>query len=143
MKVSHLGIAYGTSSVHDLNPNEVEALRILWDEGPQKPAEIQSRFGWAIENATLRSVLRGLMEKKRVVREKKGKAFYYRARVTRRGQLRRTMQRMAEVFAGGSTGDLVLELIRSETLSPGELAELQRIAAGKFAGTGDKGGDND
>lgn len=129
--------------MHDLNPNEVEALRILWDDGPQKPAEIQSRFGWSIENATLRSVLRGLVEKGHLVREKKGKAFFYRARVTRRGQLRRTMQRMAEVFAGGSTGDLVLELIRSEKLTPEELAELQRIAAGKPAGQDNDGGDND
>ncbi len=117
--------------MHDLNSNEVEALRILWDLGPQKPADIQAEFGWEIENATLRSVLRGLVEKELLVREKKGKAFYYRARVTRRSQLRRTMRRMAEVFAGGSTGDLVLELIRSEKLSAEELAELQRIAAGK------------
>ena len=116
--------------MHDLNPNEVETLRILWEQGPLKPAEIQTQFGWEIENATLRSVLRGLLEHGLLVREKKGKAFHYRARVTRRSQLRRTARRMAEVFAGGSTGDLLLELIRSEKLSPEELAELQRIAAG-------------
>ena len=93
--------------MHDLNPNEVEVLRILWDLGPRKPAEIQTAFGWKIENATLRSVLRGLIEKRLLVREKQGKAFYYRARVTRRSQLRRTARRMAEVFAGGSTAVLV------------------------------------
>lgn len=117
--------------MHDLNPNEVEALRILWDLGPSKPAEIQKEFGWSIENATLRSVLRSLVEKGLLVREKQGKAFYYRPRVTRRSQLRRTIRRMAEVFAGGSTGNLVLELIRSEKLTAEELAELQRIASGK------------
>lgn len=129
--------------MHDLNPNEVETLRILWDLGPSKPAEIQQEFGWSIENATLRSVLRGLVEKQVLVREKQGKAFYYRPRVTRRSQLRRTIRRMAEVFAGGSTGDLVLELIRSEKLTPEELAELQRIAAGKpsRSGKNDGGGD--
>jgi predicted transcriptional regulator len=117
--------------MHDLNPNEVEALRILWQIGPSKPAEIQAEFGWSIANATLRSVLRGLVEKRVLVREKQGKAFYYRPRVTRRSQLRRTIQRMAEVFSGGSTGDLMLELIRSEKLTAEELTELQRIAAGK------------
>ncbi len=41
----------------ELNENEYEVLRILWDAGELKPAEIQTEFGWEIENATLRSVL--------------------------------------------------------------------------------------
>jgi predicted transcriptional regulator len=38
------------------------------------------------------------------------------------------MERMAEIFTGGSKADLILELLRHEKLSPDELATLQKIA---------------
>ena len=112
----------------ELNENEKEALRILWENSEVKPAEIQSAFGWNIENATLRSVLRNLVDKGFVNRRKEGKAFLYRARSRRATQFSQAMQRMAEIFTGGSKADLILELLRREKLSPQDLATLQEIA---------------
>ena len=114
--------------MNELNENEKEALRVLWERGEVKPAEIQSAFGWKIENATLRSVLRNLMEKGFVNRRKEGKAFLYRARSRRASQFSQAMQRMAEIFTGGSKTDLILELLKREKLSPQDLATLQEIA---------------
>ena len=54
--------------MEDLNRNELEAMRILWEHGMMKPAEIQEEFSWPIENATLRSVHAGLIEKGHVRR---------------------------------------------------------------------------
>ena len=51
-----------THPVISLNKNELEALRILWEKGELKPADIQARFSWSIENATLRSVIVNLVE---------------------------------------------------------------------------------
>ncbi|MCZ6652583.1 MAG: BlaI/MecI/CopY family transcriptional regulator, partial [Planctomycetota bacterium] len=116
-----------------LNQNELEVMRILWQDGPLKPAEIQERFSWEIENATLRSVLRLLMDKGKVGRRKQGKAYHYRARVKRSTQLSQTARRLAFVFAGGSAGDLILELVKSEKLTPQEIDELRRVAARKTA----------
>jgi hypothetical protein len=62
-----------------LNDNELEALRILWEHGDLKPADIQDRFSWPIENATLRSVLVNLVAKKQANRRLQGKAFFYAA----------------------------------------------------------------
>ena len=90
------------SGMPDLNQNELETMRILWDTESLKPAEIQEQFAWSIENATLRAVLRNLVDKKLVTRRKSGKAFFYKAKKQRGTQFARTMQRMAEVFAGGS-----------------------------------------
>jgi predicted transcriptional regulator len=114
--------------VEHLNRNEVEALRILWEAGAQKPADIQSAFGWPIENATLRSVLRGLVEQGLITRTKHGKAYFYRAKVSRESQLRRMVRRMAEVFTGGSRADLILQMVRSEKLTLAEIEVLQRLA---------------
>lgn len=115
--------------MQDLNQNELEALRILWEHGSMKPAEIQEKFSWPIENPTLRSVLAVLIEKGHVTRRKNGRAFFYRATSNRRKGLSRMARRMAQVFAGGSTADLIAQLIRMEKLSPNDIEELRRIAA--------------
>ncbi|HXS67995.1 MAG TPA: BlaI/MecI/CopY family transcriptional regulator, partial [Candidatus Polarisedimenticolia bacterium] len=90
-----------------LNQNELEALRILWEKGELKPAEIQERFSWPIENATLRSVLVNLVEKKHITRRMQGKAFFYAAQVPKASMLQGLMRNLAEVFAGGSPKELV------------------------------------
>ena len=111
-----------------LNSNELEALRILWEEGEQKPPEIEAAFSWPIDNGTLRSVLRVLMEKDLVGRRRMGKAYYYKAKKSREGVMSRMARQMAHVFSWGSTTDLIAQLIKTEKLSPEELAEVRRIA---------------
>ncbi|MEM7476005.1 MAG: BlaI/MecI/CopY family transcriptional regulator [Planctomycetota bacterium] len=125
----------------NLNENETEALRILWECGELKPSEIEANFGWDIENATLRSVLRNLVEKELVARRKEGKAFVYRARKRKQTQFAQAMQRMAEVFTGGSKAGLIMELLRREKLSPTEVEELKRIA-GQLESESNEGNSN-
>jgi len=126
----------------ELNRNELEAMRVLWEKGTLKPAEIQEGYSWDIENATLRSVLRVLIDKGCVTRRKKGKAYYYRAKAKRHSVLRNMAGRMAHVFTGGSAADLIAQLIKSEKLSKEEIKELRRLAARKSSksGSGKRGG---
>ena len=113
-----------------LNQNELEALRILWEKGELKPAEIQSKFSWPIENATLRSVLVNLVEKKHVSRKLRGKAFFYAARVPKATLLQNSMQHLARVFAGGSHQQLVAQLVETADINPADLTLLRQTAAG-------------
>ncbi len=110
----------------DLNRNQLEALRILWDESGLKPAEIQARFSWSLNNATLRSVLRVLMRQGYVIRVKRGKAFHYQTVAPRNELLRQTALRMAEVFTNGSQGELVSAIIKHGNLSKGELKRVRK-----------------
>jgi predicted transcriptional regulator len=126
--ISHIFVAAGKMLMNELNENEREALRILWELDEAKPAEIQSQFGWDIENATLRSVLRNLIDKGFVSRRKDGKAYFYKALSRRSSLFGQAMQRMAEIFTGGSKAGLILELLRREKLSAEDLAALQEIA---------------
>jgi len=113
-----------------LNQNELEALRILWEKGTLKPAEIQARFSWPIENATLRSVLVNLVAKKHIARRRQGKAFFYAARVPKATLLQQLTQHLARVFAGGSPRALVAQLVETADLKPADLALLRQTAAG-------------
>jgi predicted transcriptional regulator len=117
-----------------LNRNELEALRILWERGEAKPADIEDAFAWDIDNGTLRSQQRVLMDKDLVIRRKMGKAYLYRAKRSREGVMARMTRQMARVFAGGSPADLIAQLIKTEKLSPGDLAELRRLAESRAPG---------
>jgi predicted transcriptional regulator len=116
-----------------LNENELEVLRILWEQGELKPAEIQARFSWSIENATLRSVLVNLVEKKHVVRRMQGKAFFYAARIPKANLLESLVQNLARVFAGGSPKELVAQLVETADIEPADLQLLREAAAGSTA----------
>src|SRR4051812_32869258 len=95
------------------NQNELEVLRVLWEHGESKPAQIQAHFSWPIENATLRSVLINLVEKRQIARRLQGKAFYYTARVPKEALLKSLARTLARVFAGGSPRELVAQLVET------------------------------
>lgn len=114
-----------------LNNNELEVLRLLWEKSPRKPPEIQEDFGWDIDNGTLRSVLSGMVDRKLLKRERDGRAYFYAPRVRRETQLKKIMGRMADVFASGSTGALLMSLVEKENLSDDELTRLKEIADGQ------------
>ncbi len=116
-----------------LNENEMEALRILWEHGESKPAEIQGKFAWPIDNGTLRSTLVNLVHKKHVTRQRDGKAFYYSARVPKATALQTLTRGLARIFAKGSTRELVAQLVDTTDITPEDLQLIRETAAGKSA----------
>jgi predicted transcriptional regulator len=112
-----------------LNDNELEALRILWEVGPLKPADIQAHFSWTIENATLRSVLVKLVKKKHITRTLQGKAFFYAARVPKATLFQTAAQTLARIFAGGSHKQLVAQLLETSDIKPSDLELLRKAAS--------------
>jgi BlaI family transcriptional regulator, penicillinase repressor len=113
-----------------IDPRELEILQILWDHGPQKPAEILDKLSTTLKNATLRWQLKTLLEKGQVTRVKKGKAYYYKAAAGRKNSFQKITRRLADVFAGGSAVALIGRMIEAEQdLSEEDIAELRRIAS--------------
>lgn len=117
-----------------LNQNELEALRILWEKGALKPAEIQSHFSWPVENATLRSVLLNLVEKGQATRKQRGKAFFYEARVKKTALLQNMLHSLARVFAAGSKQELIAQLVRTGDIKPEDLEVIRRTIAESTTG---------
>ncbi len=112
-----------------LNSNELEALRILWEQGELKPAAIQKQFSWPIENATLRSVLVKLVDEKYVARRLQGKAFLYAARLPKKTLLSSLTRHLARIFAGGSAQELVAQMVKTADIRPEDMELLRQTAA--------------
>ena len=103
-------------------------MQILWDSTePLKPAQIEERFRWPIENATLRSVLKVLLDQGEVERQKAGRAFLYSPRKKKSRALSELVSGLAEVFSAGSKTGLVAQLIQEDSLSDEEARELQML----------------
>ncbi len=115
-----------------LTEGELEVMQVLWEHGEQKPSEIQERFPRSISNMALRSVLQVLTEKGHTTRRRIGKAYYYRSRTPRDRAMKKMTQRMAQVFAEGSSFALIAKLIETEKFSEEDIRELQKIASGKI-----------
>lgn len=107
---------------------ELEIMRILWDHGEMKPADIQEHFPRKITNSSLRSYLAILLDKNHLVRRRVGKAYFYRAKTRRNSALREKLRDLTRAYCGGSVDALLCHLIRSQKLSAEDLIELKRLS---------------
>jgi len=110
---------------------ELEVMRILWEHGELKPAEIHARFPRNITNPSLRSYLAILLEKGHLVRRRVGKAYYYKAKTRRESTFRAMLRDLTRVCCDGSVQMLLCQLIRAEKLSESDLLELKRLSEGE------------
>ena len=79
-------------------PGELNVMRLLWEQGEMKPAEIQELYPDEIKNAALRSYLTILLEKGHVTRRRVGKAFYYKAVTRKQSAFKSTLNNMIETY---------------------------------------------
>jgi BlaI family penicillinase repressor len=124
-------------------PGELAVMRILWQHGELKPAEIQKEFPRQIKNPALRSYLAILVEKGHVTRRRKGKAYHYRAKTRRESTFRTMLRELVDSCFEGSTEALLCRLIQIEKLSDEELMELRRLADGEGADPASELGDSE
>lgn len=111
-----------------LTQAELKVMRLLWEHGEMKPAELQARFPEPIKNPALRSHLSTLLEKGHVTRRLVGKAFYYKPTTRRKSAFRTMLGELVDAYCGGSVENLVLNIIRSEKLSEDDLIALRKLA---------------
>jgi BlaI family transcriptional regulator, penicillinase repressor len=109
-------------------PGELKVMRLLWEHGAMKPADLQGRFPEPIKNPALRFYLKTLLEKGHVTRRKVGKAYYYKPATRPRSVFRSMLGEFVDAYCGGSIQTLVLNIIKSEKLSEDDLLELKRLA---------------
>lgn len=104
-------------------------MQVLWDaDDALKPSEIESRFSWPIENATLRSVLAVMLERGDLHREKRGKAYHYVPSKPKTAAVSDMLSGLARLFGGGSRVGLLSQLLQEDSLSEEEVRQLRELA---------------
>jgi predicted transcriptional regulator len=103
------------------------ALQVLWEQGPLTVRQLMEHLprGERQPYTTVLGLLQH-MEKAGLVRhQEEGQTYRYTAAVSRQAATRRLLRDFVARFFRGSAEALVLGLVDSEELSPGDLREIE------------------
>jgi BlaI family penicillinase repressor len=111
-----------------LTAAEAEVMNVIWDHPPTSVADIVPRLPRELAYTTVMTTVR-ILENKGFVAQcgKRGRAFLYQAAVDRDAAQGSMSQEVANRLFGGSVKSLVLNLVRDETISADDLAEVKRL----------------
>jgi predicted transcriptional regulator len=111
-----------------LTPLELRIMQVLWREGPGNVQHVQKNLpaGTELAYTTVQTMLNVLQRKGRVRRTLNGRAFDYRAVVSEEKILGQAVRDLVERMFGGSSEELVMNLVKSREIDLERLAELSR-----------------
>ncbi len=119
-----------------LTPLELEIMQVLWADGPATVAEVQPKLKGDLAYTTVQTMLNVLLKKKKVKREAEGRAYRYKAVVSRERATGSAVEDMVQRIFGGSAEALVLSLVESRKISASELERVaKRIADAERTGS--------
>jgi predicted transcriptional regulator len=113
----------------NLTPLELEIMKVLWDAGPSTVADVQALLRPELAYTTVQTMLNVLLRKRKVKRVQQGRAFQYRAAVSRELAGGNAVSDLVTRMFGGSNEALLMALIDSRQISAEELARISRRLA--------------
>jgi predicted transcriptional regulator len=115
---------------YELGNAELEVLSVLWDHGAQPVRQVMNhlhRSGRRVAYTTVQTLLTRLEQKGFVASDKSDLAYVFRAKLSRERVRRSRLKTLVRELYAGEPAALALHLIRSQRLSPGEIAELHQL----------------
>ena len=108
---------------------ELEILRVLWDRGPSTVREVHSALNAerTIGYTTILKLMQIMVEKGLVTRDESQRSHIYRARERREVTQRKLVRDLLARAFGGSTDQLVLQVLSAKKATPVEIASLRRL----------------
>jgi predicted transcriptional regulator len=115
-----------------MTPLELKIMQVLWRLGPCQVQAVQQELEGELAYTTVQTMLNVLERKGRVTRRLSGRAYEYRAAVTKEKTLGTAVTDLVDRMFGGSPEELVMSLVKSRQLDAGRLAKLAaRVDAAK------------
>ena len=122
-----------------LTPLELEIMQVLWStdgEAGCTVSDVQPKLRAELAYTTVQTMLNVLLRKGKVVREQDGRAFRYRAAVSRQRASGGALQDLLRRMFGGSPEAMLMAMVDSQQITAEELervakrlAEAERAAA--------------
>ena len=111
-----------------LTPLELQIMKALWESGPGNVQAVQEKLpGERLAYTTVQTMLNILQRKGKVKRRLVGKAYEYRAVLSREKALREALGDLLDRMFGGSVEDMLMTLVKSRQLDGDKLAQLQQL----------------
>jgi predicted transcriptional regulator len=125
-----------TSKLSNLTPLELEIMQVLWTDGPGTVSEVQPKLAGELAYTTVQTMLNVLLRKKKVARVREGRAFRYRAAVSRERAVGSALGDMVRRMFGGSSEALLMAMVDTRQISVAEIARVSRKLAEMEADAG-------
>jgi predicted transcriptional regulator len=119
-----------TKTNQGLTPLELEIMQVLWEAGPCTVSEVQPKLKAELAYTTVQTMLNVLLRKSKVKRVQEGRAFRYRAAVSRERATGSALNDMVKRMFGGSSEALLMAMVDARQISAEELERVgKRLAA--------------
>jgi len=105
---------------------ELKIMQVIWRCRGGTVTAVQAELEPALAYTTVQTMLNILERKGKLKRELQGRAFVYNARVTEDKALRQGLRDLIDRMFGGSSEDLVMNLLKSGQIDAKKLAELTK-----------------
>lgn len=120
-----MGLPLKRKTQQTLTPLELEIMQVLWDSGPSTVSEVQPKLRAALAYTTVQTMLNVLLRKKKVDRVQEGRAYRYRAVVSRERASGSALNDLVKRMFGGSSEALLMAMVDARQISA---EELRRVA---------------
>lgn len=118
----------------ELTPLELEIMQVLWEQGACTVSEVQPKLKGELAYTTVQTMLNVLLRKSKVKRVQEGRAFRYRAAVSRERAHGNALNDMVKRMFGGSSEALLMAMVDARQIGSEELARVAaRLAAAERA----------
>src|SRR5258708_10333929 len=109
-------------------------MQVLWEAGPSTVSEVQPRLKAQLAYTTVQTMLNVLLRKDKVKRVQEGRAFRYRAAVSRERATGNAVKDMVALVFGGSSEALLMRLLVERVcIVDGQARLSQRLCADEQA----------
>ena len=112
-----------------LPPMELAIMHVLWEQGPSTVQEVQAQLEGEPAYTTVQTILNIMVQKGRAKRTLRGKAYVYRAALSRDLAMGSAVQDLVERMFGGSVESLLMNLVKQEKVDQKTWARLRRAIA--------------
>ena len=107
-----------------LTPLELEIMQVLWEQGASTVGEVQPKLKGDLAYTTVQTMLNVLLKKDKVTREPEGRAYRYRAAVSKDRATGGALKDMVKRMFGGSPEALLMALVDTRQISAEQLTRI-------------------
>src|SRR5262245_19161640 len=107
-----------------LSPLEARVMDVVWKRGSATAEDVGDALGGKLTNATVRTLIRRIEEKRFLTHRLEGRTFVYEPRIDEGTAARSAVRRVLDRFYNGSVEQLVLGLLDGQLIDNKQLNRL-------------------
>lgn len=112
-------------------PMELAIMNVLWDNGPLNVQEVQDKLAGESAYTTVQTTLNTMEKKGRTKRTLEGRAYIYKAAISREIAMKSAVRDLVDRMFSGSVESLMMNLAKSEDLDEATFEKLRKIIASR------------